>query len=131
MAGNVVLAGTLSYTPAGGGVTSPSLSVTTPYDAQVVGTIDIPDATAADTAIPIPFGSIGEAKALLVKNNNTLDIGIRLNGAVANSHRLTPGGTMLIQNPIVATAGPLTSASIVTSALQVDDGSVDFGVWGT
>ncbi len=122
-----------TYTgPSGNTVTEPQSSVAAPYQSMHSGTLDVPPSTAPATAIPIPTGSIGtEITAVRIVNNLSLDIGIRLNGAVTDEYQVPPGGEFQYVTPVAATYLPLTAVSIATTAEQVEiDESVAYWVFG-
>lgn len=129
----------LSYTGPNGDVVSPSpISVTAPFNSETVGTIDVPDATAGSTVLVVPFGAIAtECTGALIVNNTAngvnpgVDLGVKINGAAAVSHRIPPGGTLLIAAPAKAAAGPsLTGITLTTEAGQVGDGNIAFWLFG-
>ena len=68
------------------------------------------------TIMDIPFGSIEEAKVLFIKNMTSADIGVRLNGSVADIFSLATGAEFAYISPAVPTLTPLASAQIVTTA---------------
>lgn len=133
--GTAVLTANLVYTPPGGAVGSASapLSVSAPYTAESIGIMDIPDATPSGTEFLIPFGTIGEATFLAIKNTNNQDMGVRLNTAVgvADEYQLPSGGVLIIDHPALAAGNPLSSAAVVTTvALQSGVGTIQYFVFG-
>lgn len=122
----------ITATPGIGGASPPSTTtVLPPYQAISEGIIDIPDATADLTAIPIPFGSVGVGATLVfIKNTNNADIGIKINGAAAVSHRLAPGGVLLHAEPVAAGGTKITAVSVLVEGLQVGAGHVEYLVAG-
>jgi len=123
----------MTYTPPGGPLNSGTFSkvVSFPYTAMTSGILDIPDSTVGGVVFPIPFGTINaNAQVLLIYNLNNKDIGIRLNGSPADIYQVPPGGILTAGNPTTSIANPLLSASIVTTALQVGTGTVEFFVLG-
>ena len=127
------LSASLSYTPPGATAqVVAALANNATYDAQSIGTIDIPDGTGAASAFAVPFGSIGVgAKLLIIKNRNNADVGVRLQGAVADEFQLPAQGFIMISMPVNAGANPVLSASITTTAIQSGNGYVDFFVYGS
>lgn len=122
----------VTATPGLGGQSSPSTTtVLPPYQAVSEGVIDIPDATADAAAIPVPMGSVGVGATLVfLQNDNNADIGIKINGAAAVSHRIAPGGIMLLAAPVAAGGVPITAVGLVVVGLQVGAGSVKYLIAG-
>ena len=119
------------YTSPGGVPLTESFAIPVPGVAQNCGNIDIADLTAGSTVIVVPFGTIAKATGGVIRNTNSLDIGIRINGSVANNFQLAPGGTLLISQLVDAAAGDLTAISIVTTAQQAGAGRVAYWIFGT
>lgn len=103
---------------------------TVTYVPSNTGAVDIPDATVATTAFVVPFGTITSATYIEVVNDNDQDMGIRINGAVADNFQISPGGRFVVVQEDESTANPITAVSVVTTALQVGDGIVSFTVVG-
>ena len=128
----------LKYTGPGGDVVAPSpVQVIVPYQSDVVGTIDVPDATAASVVYTVPFGPIvTECRGALIVNrtangsNPGTDLGVKINGAAAISHQIQPGGGLLIMGPVAAGANKLLSLTLTTRIIQVGDGQIDFYLFG-
>lgn len=130
---SAVFTSSLTYTPGGGGSLTQSFGVNVPYTAVSSGTIDIPGATAAATAFLIPFGGVNvDARGLMIKNNTDLDVGIRFNTSMTDSYHLAPGGVLMHWAPAAAAApaSALKGASIATTALTVNAGTIDYIVLG-
>lgn len=99
---------TQTYTnPQGQAVAPAPLSVACPYQAQLEGTIDVPDTTAASTELDIPFGSIAAATLVVVHNRLTQDIGIKVNGKPASATGTLVAGTKSVT--LANAAGDLLS----------------------
>ena len=109
----------LQYTPpaapANSGVAS--LAVAGTYNAGQPGNIDVPSGTAISTVFPIPFGSVSDTKLCVIRNNMSSDLGVRINGAVANNFELAPGGVFMYAGSAAPATDPLTSVSVVTPAV--------------
>lgn len=107
----------LQYTPPGAPVNSgvASLAAGGTYQAGQAGYIDIPPGTVVGTAFPVPFGSVSAAKVLVVRNNSAQEIGVRLNGAVANNFNIPAGGEFAYVVPSAPVSAPLTQVVIVTT----------------
>jgi hypothetical protein len=97
------------------------------------GTLDIPDATAGGTSFAIPFGTVNQdALALLIRNTNTQDMVLRINGS-ASLYRIPPQGFFLAAHPVPASGGvptPILSAAVLTSDTQSGVGTVSYCVFG-
>lgn len=115
------------------GSENPSLEFTTscPFTASQTGYIDIPGATLSAVSFAVPFGSVASPTLVYLKNLSGHDLGVRLNGAVADEYQLPANGQGLpIAAGAAAGANPLTSLSVVTTTAQVTDGQVFFAVFG-
>jgi hypothetical protein len=73
----------LTYTPPAAASNSGVPVIDTPivYEAQNVGTLDIPPGIAVGTVFQIPFGSIAGAQLLMIKNGTSNSVGVKINGA--------------------------------------------------
>jgi hypothetical protein len=125
----------LTYTPPLG--TSPctvSFGTQENYVPSSVGTLDVPIGTAAQTAIPIPFGTVTVADFLVVRNRSNQDMGLRLNGipaATAVLYQIPPNGQVVIAFPTPPGGSPLTSAHVDTTVMQAGVvGLIDYWVLG-
>ncbi len=126
---------TLTFTPPlGGSPISIQFPSSETYIPQSVGTIDIPIAAAANTVFAIPFGGVGSADVLFIRNRGNQDLGVRLNGIPASPavlYQIPPNGFLLLFNPVVPGGSPLTSAVVETVAIQASAvGQVDYYVFG-
>lgn len=122
----------LRYTVPGPGVAAPSFVVSNVvYTASNAGFIDVLAATADAHEYEIPFGAVDEVKGILVQNNTTQQLNVRLNGAVADEYSLPPGGLFI---PLFGTTAsldsPLLSISLVTTAAVTADGTIAYVVLG-
>lgn len=107
-----------------------AINLSAQYNAQNVGELDIPGATAAATPFTIPFGSVQSAKFFMIKNNLSFDIGIKLNGASSVEYQIAPGGLVLISQPQGPNAVPLATAIVVTTAIQGSTETISFWIFG-
>lgn len=107
-----------------------SFNLSAQYNAQNVGQIDVPGATPAATVFPIPFGTVSSAKVLVVKNMMSTDVGIRFNGAVADNFQVAAGACVAVFAPAAPVANPLTSISVVTTAVPGATEQLSFWVYG-
>jgi pimeloyl-ACP methyl ester carboxylesterase len=121
----------LSYPgPGGESRKVPSMLLEAPFQALNVGRIDIPDGTQAGTPIGIPFGSIGVGASLvLFKNTGNQELALRLAGATSDQCRIPIGGVFSVGGS-APSANAITEATLLTTATQVGDGSVDYWVFG-
>lgn len=115
------------------GSENPALEFTTscPFTAGQPGYMDIPGATLANVAFAVPFGTVASPTVVYVKNLSGHDMGVRLNGAVADEYQIPANGQAIFGGfPAAAAANPLASLSLVTTTAQVTDGQVFFAVFG-
>lgn len=128
------LTASMVYTPPGGivGSASAAFSMSIPYTAMSIGILDVPDLTPGATEFLIPFGSVDEAFALVIKNTNTQPMGVRLNAAVtvADEYQIAVGGELIIAHPVSSVANELTAASVTTTAGQSGPGTIQYFVLG-
>ncbi len=96
------------------------------YTASAVGFLDIPEATADETAFSIPFGSVGAAKGIIIQNNCVEPLDVTINASL-DTFELAPGATLALFGP---EASGITSASVVTTGVTAADGSVAYIVMG-
>lgn len=96
----------LIYTPPAAASNSgiPVIETSVVYEAQNVGTLDIPAGTAVGTVFQIPFGSIGGAQVAIVRNLGASAIGLKINGVGADIVA-SPDATIL--SSIVALANEI------------------------
>lgn len=134
MAYTVISTTTLQWTPPSAAVNSGQSAFThqAAYNAQNVGAIDVPASTPPSTVFDIPFGSVGKAKCLVVKNLMTTDVDVKLNGSGTVNFTLPPGGKFSYECPVDPTTGtyPLIEASITTLATPTNLESVQYWVFG-
>lgn len=141
MANTVTLDATLTYTPPGAAVDSAviTLTIAATYTPLVVGKLDVPAATAINTAFTVPFGTVGTGTgattkgAYIVNRVNDQDIGLRVNAlpvSPAVLFDIPPGGMWGLAHPIDELVNPLTALQVDTTALTVTDAEVDFYIFG-
>lgn len=107
-----------------------SLAVTHTYNASAVGTIDIPPTTVVGTSFSVPFGSVSAAKTLVIRNNMTSELGVRLNAAGANNFNIPPGGEFVYSAPIAPLAVPITAVALITTVDPTTLERVIFAIFG-
>lgn len=129
---NVTVSITMQYPgPDAETVAPPKKTITCPFQAESVGTIDIPDATNSGTSFDVPFGAIGdECTCALIENRTAQPLQVKINGAAAVSHRIAAGGAMLISNAAEAGGNEITEIALITTAAQVGDESVAYRLFG-
>lgn len=127
---NAALNASLNYISPGNTVSAITmLTCVSPYTSVSQGTIDVPAATADNTTFPVSFGSVGSATLIYIVNKTEAAIGVRLQGAVADQFEIAPLGFLLQAMPDnVAT--PIDEIVVVTTALQVAAGTVEFVIVG-
>jgi len=99
-------------------------------NAQNVGVIDVPNGTIVGAIIGIPFGSVSASFAVLVKNNMTSAIGVRLNGAVADEFEIAPSGEFMLSGSAAPSGTPLTQVDVVTTADPTTTEQINYWVFG-
>lgn len=120
----------LSYTsPSGAAVQLPEMVFQCPYQAHCVSGIDVPDATAADATLPVPFGPVAEASCVVLVNRTGQDLDVKINGAAAASHSLPDDSVMSFAAGDVG-GTPIESIDLITTATQEDAGLVECLVFG-
>lgn len=120
----------LQYSAPGGNTPVAQFQVTTEYTASAVGVIDIPDATAAETEFEVPFGSIENALAVVIRNTNNQELGIRIGAAEADEFTIAPGAFIVLGQPTEPSSVPLTALAVTTTAEQAGAGGFEYIVLG-
>ncbi len=111
--------------PAPGGVSqNSSNTVSAPFQGGGGLYVDVPDTTAADTVIPLSFGSVESATALKIVNGLGQEVGVKINGG--DPTPLPAGGILSWASPTTAET-PIASADIVLSVQQ--DGTERLEYW--
>lgn len=115
--------------PLGGTLAPLPVSLAAPHQAQSMGDIDIPDATADATDFEVPFGSVSEPTLVYVYNKGNQELAVTINGAVNPSCNIPPGGAMLHIAPEAGSL-PISALSLATTAEQSGEGRVSFLIVG-
>jgi hypothetical protein len=112
-------------------VTVPTVAFDSPYQSQMVGTIDHPDGTTA-TCYEIPFGAIGtDATLILVTNNTSNEIKFKFNSDDTVQYSVAAGGICIPKAAALAsTCDQLVRVRVLTHGTQVGDGLISFRVFG-
>jgi len=76
------------------------------------------------------MGSVASPTCILIINNVESDIGIQLQESGSDEFQLAPGGFMMVSMPVAASANVLTAVTVTTTDTIVEDGSVDYLVFG-
>jgi len=134
MANTTIFSATVQWTPPSAPVNSGQsvFSLQLSYNAQNVGTIDVPDSTAPATVYDIPFGAVSKAKMLIVKNFTALDLDLSIN-ASADLISIPPSGMVMFGAPIDPTGPsdhPIESASLKTRGTSTSLARAEFWVFG-
>jgi hypothetical protein len=121
----------LSYqAPGGGTVSVPAISINAPFQASVVGFLDVPDATIAETPVAVPFGSIADGATLVVLQNQTgQELDITINGQTSDV-AFSDEGVAVIAAASLPDGTPLTALGVITTAPQAGPGKVGYFVFG-
>lgn len=122
----------IQYTPPSAPVNSgqSSFSTSSVYNSQNVGQIDVQPTDIPATIFIIPFGSIASAKVAVIKNLMSSDIGVRINGAVADNFKISAGGELIYACQIAPSSNPMASISIVTTATPGSIENVSYWIFG-
>ena len=122
----------VSYTPPGASLNSgnSTFQLQATYNGQSVGQIDVPSTFTPGTQIDVPFGNIAATKVVIIKNMMSVEVGVRLNGAVTNTFNLAPGGECAYATPSAPSSVPLTSAGVVPVAAPSTTESCYYFVFG-
>ncbi len=107
---NTTVTWTPPGTPENSGVAT--LATSGVENAQSVGKHDILTSISPASVLSIPFGSVDAAKVAIVENLMTTEIGLRLNGAVANVITLGPGQRFILEGAVAGGTTPLTQLDI-------------------
>ena len=110
-------------------VEMPPKLVACAYDAQAHGTVDVPDATAAATTIPVPFGGISvDATCGYVENNSGQALLVDVNGT-GDAFALPNGGVHVWGFPGTSST-PVLSIDLTTTAVQSGLGKITYHLFG-
>lgn len=122
----------VTYTPPKAAANSgqSTLGTSGAYNAASVGSIDVPNGTTPPTTFSVPFNAVDNAKTVIVRNDMTSDVGIRLNGAVADNFELGPAGEMIISSPTAPGTTPITQVDVVTTADPANLERIFYWVFG-
>jgi len=122
----------LSYLDPDGILRTSEKLISANYQAQNVGSIDVPDAFLPAT-YAVPFGTIGVAATVGVIENQTGQVlEVRLNGSTPANYTIPVGGVLAWGVPGGAAVGatPITSIAVKTTATQSGDGYVNYWLFG-
>ncbi len=122
----------LQYTPPGSPANSGNVSyaVTATCQAQNVGQIDISTSASPGDTVSIPFGSVQDAKVLVIKNLGSNEYGIRINGAGSNTFSLVPNGEFVIAGSTIPSDTSVTSLSIAVLSTPSSTDYLQYFVYG-
>jgi len=132
MAYNVVVTLGVQWTPPSAPANSGSSStvVTASYNAQNVGTIDVPSATGPATAFTIPFGNVNKAKVIVIKSKMTKEIELAINGAPASTFNIPPQGVVVLASSTEPLADEWASAIVTTTDTNTAVEFVEYAIFG-
>lgn len=118
------LTSTLRYTGPGSDIATPAFTVETPdYAALSAGKLDY--AGSATGAQTVPFGSVGNPTAIVLKNTHDVDVLLTL-----SAFRMAPGSVLIYVGPVAVGAAPLAAATITPSATGAATGSLEYVIAG-
>lgn len=122
----------LQYTDEDGKVkTSPVVTVQVPYQSQTVGTIDVPDTTAATTVYDIPFGEVNDAFLIVLDNHTGQSLTVKVNGSSDAAYSLPDGGRYIGQALVNVSDSPtITDLTVTTTDIQSGSGLITYKIFG-
>lgn len=122
----------LQYTPPGSAANSGNVSyvVTASCQAQCVGQIDVSTSAAPGSTIEIPFGSVGDAKMIVLKNLGANEYGVRLNGSVTNTFSLVPNGEFVFAGSTIPSDTSISSLTVVVLSTPSSVDYLQYFVYG-
>lgn len=122
----------LQYTPPGAPANSGVAAIPSAgtYNAGQAGTIDVPSSVTIGDILPVPFGSVAAGKLVVLKNNLSADVSVKLNGSSPVNFNLPPGGVFMYAAPTAPGASPMTSVSLVLTAVPTVTERVSFWIMG-
>lgn len=100
------------------------------YNAQNVGTIDVPTSITPPMDYVIPFGSVALASMVLIKNMTSSTIGLKINGSMTVNHELAPGAIWMMAGATAPTGTPLTAMSATVSAAPTTIEQIQYMIFG-
>jgi hypothetical protein len=120
----------LQYTPPGGVQNSATVSfpITASCAAQNVGQIDVNSTVSALDEIEIPFGSVSDAKIIVVKNLGANEYGIKISGS--SVFRLPPGGEWMYGGTAAPSAETVSSCTVVVIDVPTSTEYLQYFVFG-
>jgi hypothetical protein len=120
--------------PSGETIVLKDLSVNSPYQACVNGTIDVPNGTLNTAVVHLDFGSLSNVTMMVIQNRTGQEIVISINQedeSFTVSHNLPDGAVWI---PIAASGAPVgtnvTSVQIKTTGTQVGAGLISYRLFG-
>jgi|SRR5690606_11467037 len=131
---NVTINFGLTYTPPAAAQNSGQavIATTAAYEAQSVGTLDIPTTITPASIIAVPFNAIDNgAQVFMIQNLTANPVGVRLNGAVANNFQLESGASWSYFGPSIPTTDPLTAVDVeIITAPVTSTHYINYWVFG-
>lgn len=129
---NVTVTASIQWTPPSAPANSgnATFSAVAAVNAQNVGQIDVPMSTGPATQFDLPFGSVAAAKIIMIKNEMSSDVGIRINGSEADNFRVPAGGFVLYAAPQAPGSTPWSSATAVTTATPAAVEAIQYFIYG-
>jgi len=127
---NQIAAVSLQLTYALGGTTiAKTFSLSSPFQAQSEGTLDVPEAETSSTAHAIPFGSIAKATLAIIKNRTDQELTLKVNGSLALQN-IPIGGVVMFGAEALGIAADLTAISLTSTTSETAAGYIDYFVFG-
>lgn len=127
---NSIAAVSLQLTYALGGTTiSKTFALSSPFQAQSEGTIDVPAAEVTSTVHAIPFGSIAKATLAIIKNRTDQELSLKVNGSAALQN-IPIGAVVMFGAEALGIATDLTAISVTSTTSEVAAGYIDYFVFG-
>lgn len=121
----------LTYLPSGGGMLSQALNLSGAYRAVSAGSVPVPAGTVVGTVIEIPFGdAASDCRAVLVRNETPIELGMRINDAEGDLYRLAPGAVFLHWSPAEPGSKPPWRITLSVTRAVREAGTIGFVVLG-
>lgn len=132
MANQFSVSGTIVYTPPLAAPNSGAASLSTQgvYNAQNVGSVDVPAGTTTATSFSVPFGSVGAASVVIVRNQMSTPINVRLNGSGTDTFELAPGAMFRYESPTTPATTPITAVECITTAEPTAIENIFYWIFG-
>lgn len=118
----------LSYS-LGGTPISKSFAISSAFQGQSEGSIDVPGAETGSTVHAIPFGSVAKATLVIIQNRTDQELTLKVNGSLALQN-IPVGAVVMFAAAALGLAADLTAVSLTTTTSETAAGFIDYFVFG-